>query len=160
MKNFNKVLTAAVVAIFVGICAVVLLRRQAGPGPEPGVPSTPAASSSSEMITLLLSSSNAKQTFIDKVVADFNDQRVRAGGKVVQVHTDGKDEGSVMSRADMMDALPKGDNPETIKLFTIAYGAAADKLFLKELSNRTSARTFESTTGNIGRVYQELSANF
>jgi hypothetical protein len=112
------------------------------------------------MITLLLSSSNAKQTFIDKVVADFNDQRVRAGGKVVQVHTDGKDEGSVMSRADMMDALPKGDNPETIKLFTIAYGAAADKLFLKELSNRTSARTFESTTGNIGRVYQELSANF
>jgi len=85
MKNFNKVLTAAVVATFVGICAVVLLRRQAGPGPEPGVPSTPAASSSSETITLLLSSSNAKQTFIDKAVADFNDQRVRAGGKVVQV---------------------------------------------------------------------------
>ena len=63
-------------------------------------------------------------------------------------------------RADMMDVLPKGDNPETIKVFTIAYGAKADKLFLKELSNRTNARTFESTASNIGAVYKELSANF
>jgi len=74
--------------------------------------------------------------------------------------TDGQDEGSPISRADMMDVLPKGDNPETIKIFTIAYGAKADKLFLKEISNRTNARTFESTASNIAAVYKELSANF
>jgi Ca-activated chloride channel family protein len=78
----------------------------------------------------------------------------------IVVMTDGQDEGSAISKADLMDVLPRGDNPETIKIFTIAYGAQADKLFLQELSNRSSARTFESTTSNIGRVYQELSANF
>jgi Ca-activated chloride channel family protein len=74
--------------------------------------------------------------------------------------TDGQDEGSAISRADLMDVLPKGDNPETIKIFTIAFGSKADKLFLKELSNKSNARSFESTSSNIRRVYQELSANF
>lgn len=78
----------------------------------------------------------------------------------IVVLTDGQDEGSQISRADLMDVLPQGDNPETIKIFTIAYGDRADKLFLQELSNRSNARTFESTASDISRVYKELSANF
>ena len=74
--------------------------------------------------------------------------------------SDGQDEGSRISRADLMDVLPKGDNPETVKIFGIAYGAKADKTFLKEVSNKSNARLFESTAQNITRVYQELSANF
>jgi len=95
-------------------------------------------------------------------VVDWNERKKRSPNRHygIVLLTDGQDEGSHISRADMMDVLPKGDNPETIKIFTIAYGAKADKLFLKELSNRTNARTFESTSSNIGRVYQELSANF
>jgi Ca-activated chloride channel family protein len=93
---------------------------------------------------------------------DWAERKQKSPGRHygIVVMTDGQDEGSPISRADLMEVLPKGDNPETIKIFTIAYGAKADKLFLKELSNRSNARTFESTASNIGRVYQELSANF
>lgn len=93
---------------------------------------------------------------------DWNERKKRNPDRHygVVLMTDGQDEGSQISRADLMDVLPKGDNPETIKIFTIAYGAKADKLFLKELSNKSNARSFESSASNIGRVYQELSANF
>lgn len=74
--------------------------------------------------------------------------------------SDGQDEGSKITRADLMDVLPKGDNPETLKIFSIAYGAKADKTFLQEVSNKSNARVFESTSKNISRVYQELSAAF
>ncbi len=93
---------------------------------------------------------------------DWNERKKKQPGRHygIVLMTDGQDEGSQISRADLMDILPKGDNPETIKIFTIAYGAKADKLFLKELSNKSNARSFESDTSNIRRVYQELSANF
>ena len=78
----------------------------------------------------------------------------------IVILTDGQDEGSRISRADLMDVLPKGDNPETVKIFSIAYGQKADKTFLQEVSNKSNARIFESTSKNIARVYQELSANF
>lgn len=78
----------------------------------------------------------------------------------IVILTDGQDEGSRISRADLMDVLPKGDNPETVKIFSIAYGQKADKTFLQEVSNKSNARLFESTSKNIARVYQELSANF
>ncbi len=74
--------------------------------------------------------------------------------------TDGKDEGSTLKRQDLIDTLPKGDAPEVVKIFTIAYGEDLDKSVLKELSNRTNARMFESTTKNIAQVYAELVANF
>ena len=74
--------------------------------------------------------------------------------------TDGQDEGSPITLADLMDVLPKGDNPETIKIFTIAYGAKAGKSLLQEIANKSNARAYEGSTSNIARIYTELSANF
>lgn len=74
--------------------------------------------------------------------------------------TDGKDEGSVLKKQDLVDTLPHDDAPEVVKIFTIAYGTELDKAVLKELSNRTNARMYESTAKNIVQVYGELVANF
>ena len=74
--------------------------------------------------------------------------------------TDGCDEGSTMSRHDLLDKLPRGDAPEVTKLFTIAYGTEIDKSFLRELANRSNARMYESTAKNVVQVYTELSSNF
>lgn len=74
--------------------------------------------------------------------------------------SDGQDEGSPVTLADLMDVLPKGDNPETIKIFTIAYGASAQRTLLQEIANNSNARTFSGSTGNIGQIYREISANF
>lgn len=76
------------------------------------------------------------------------------------VLTDGQDEGSSTSRADMFDALPSTEDGLSIKIFTIAYGPKADQQLLKEISSRTNARSFVANEQEIVKVYKELSANF
>ncbi|MFM2089724.1 MAG: hypothetical protein RLZZ127_213 [Planctomycetota bacterium] len=78
----------------------------------------------------------------------------------IVVLTDGRDEGSRASRADLVDELPSGDRPGAVKVFTIGYGENLDKVLLREVATRTGARFFESTPKTILQVYQELSANF
>jgi Ca-activated chloride channel homolog len=95
-------------------------------------------------------------------VVDWSDRKKRSPDRHfgIVLMTDGQDEGSPISLNDLMDVLPKGDNPETIKIFTIAYGPKAQKNLLQEISNKSNARAFEGSVADIGRIYQELSANF
>jgi Ca-activated chloride channel homolog len=95
-------------------------------------------------------------------VLDWNEAKKKATDRHfgIVLMTDGQDEGSPISLPDLMDVLPKGDNPETIKIFTIAYGPKAQKSLLKEIANKSNARAFEGSVADIGRIYQELSANF
>lgn len=74
--------------------------------------------------------------------------------------TDGNDEGSTSTLPDLMDVLPKGDNPETIKIFTIGYGPKTQSSLLKEIANKSNARAYQGTTSNIAAIYQEISSNF
>jgi Ca-activated chloride channel family protein len=76
------------------------------------------------------------------------------------VLSDGRDTKSVMSASQLMGELPRGDSPDVIKLFTIAYGERADRGFLEKVARATNARMFQSTTEEIEKVYRELSANF
>jgi Mg-chelatase subunit ChlD len=76
------------------------------------------------------------------------------------VLSDGDDTNSVLGRYDFTDNLPKGDNPNVIKIFTIAYGGKANRDLLIEISNTTNARMFKSTPEAIEKVYRELSTNF
>jgi Ca-activated chloride channel family protein len=78
----------------------------------------------------------------------------------IVVLTDGRDEGSKLPRADLIDALPKGDEQGATKVFTIGYGNDIDKALLTEIANRTSARMYQSSTKNVLSVYLEISANF
>ncbi|MFH1140069.1 MAG: VWA domain-containing protein [Pseudomonadota bacterium] len=76
------------------------------------------------------------------------------------VLSDGKDTGSKVDRHDFLDALPRGEDFDAPKIYTIAYGSEADKDLLAEVSNRTNARLFSSSPGEIAQTYKELSANF
>ncbi len=76
------------------------------------------------------------------------------------VLSDGRDTASNTSRNDFLDSLPTGEDWDVPKIFTIAYGPQADKDLLREISVRTNARLFESTTEDIAKTYKELSANF
>lgn len=76
------------------------------------------------------------------------------------VLTDGQDTASQMKRVDFLDSLPRGEEVDVPKIFTIGYGPEADKELLQDVSRRTNARLFSSTPEEIGRTYKELSANF
>jgi Ca-activated chloride channel family protein len=78
----------------------------------------------------------------------------------IVVLTDGKDTSSKVNRYDLMDALPKGEDFDVPKIYTIAYGSEADRDLLAEISNRTNARLFSSSAETIASTYKELSANF
>jgi len=76
------------------------------------------------------------------------------------VLSDGKDTRSDIQRHDFLDVLPEGEDFDVPKIFTIAYGQEADKALSRQISNRTNARMFSSSAGQIVRTYKELSANF
>ncbi|MEW6265345.1 MAG: VWA domain-containing protein [Thermodesulfobacteriota bacterium] len=76
------------------------------------------------------------------------------------VLSDGKDTSSRMNRYDFLDALPRGEDFDAPKIYGIAYGAEADRDLLAEISNRTNGRLFTSSTKDIAKTYQEMSANF
>jgi Ca-activated chloride channel family protein len=75
--------------------------------------------------------------------------------------TDGKNEISGgPSEADLLSRLPAGDQPGGVKLFTISYGADANKDLMKTLANRTNGKNFEGTPQNIRSVYLAISSEF
>ncbi|MEW5723405.1 MAG: VWA domain-containing protein [Thermodesulfobacteriota bacterium] len=76
------------------------------------------------------------------------------------VLSDGKDTSSGLDRYDFLDKLPKGEDFDAPKVYTIAYGPEADKDLLAEIANRTNARLFTSSPKEIAKTYKELSANF
>jgi len=88
-------------------------------------------------------------------------QRAQPGRRYsILLLSDGKDTSSRTNRNDFLDALPSGEDYDVPKVYTIAYGAAADKDLLAEIANRTNARLFTSTPEEISKTYKELSANF
>lgn len=76
------------------------------------------------------------------------------------VLSDGKDTSSKTTKNDFLDGLPSGEEWDVPKIYTIAYGAEADRALLREIANRTNARLFDSTKDDIVKTYKELSANF
>lgn len=93
-------------------------------------------------------------------LSELSQKRKEPRRYAVLVLSDGLDTASITDRNDFLDKLPRGEDFSAPKIFTIAYGEAADRDLLKMLSNRTNARLFASTPSEIARTYKELSANF
>ncbi|MBF0118148.1 MAG: VWA domain-containing protein [Desulfobacterales bacterium] len=74
--------------------------------------------------------------------------------------SDGKDTASSTRRDDFVDMLPRGEDYNVPKIYSIAYGSEADKDLLAEISNKTNGRLFISSPEEIVKTYKELSANF
>lgn len=87
---------------------------------------------------------------------DLQNNEKRLYGIVVL--SDGKDTASSKTENDMFSCLPDGEDVEGIKVFTIAYGDAADKDLLLRVANRTNGKTFSGDPETIERVYTSISA--
>lgn len=76
----------------------------------------------------------------------------------VVVLSDGQDTASGRTESDMFNCLPSGEDVQGIKVFTIAYGADADKDLLLRVANRTNGKTFSGDPATIEKVYTAISA--
>jgi Ca-activated chloride channel family protein len=75
--------------------------------------------------------------------------------------SDGKNEVSGgPTENDLLSRLPSGDQPGSVKIYTIAYGDDANKNLLSTLANRTNGKMFTSDPTNIMNVYFLISSEF
>ncbi len=72
--------------------------------------------------------------------------------------SDGADTSSTRTQNQMFQCLPSGEDVEGVKIFTIAYGAEADKDLLLRIANRTNGLTFTGDPNQIERIYNAISA--
>jgi Ca-activated chloride channel homolog len=77
----------------------------------------------------------------------------------VVVMTDGKDESSKASLAAVKSTLG-GEGGDEVRLFTIAYGQAADPRVLDQLAEAAKGASAKGTSENIVQVYQDVAAFF
>jgi Ca-activated chloride channel family protein len=61
---------------------------------------------------------------------------------------------------DLLARLPSGDQPGSVKVYTIAYGDDANKNLLTTLANRTNGKMFTSDPSNIKSIYFLISSEF
>src|SRR3954451_9850143 len=76
--------------------------------------------------------------------------------------TDGQDTAGGVSEGQLINALEQEGRAETggVKLYTIAYGADADKELLARFADATGGKPFEGDTSNIDAVYLSISSFF
>lgn len=76
--------------------------------------------------------------------------------------TDGKNEdNNSISLDDLLPDLRKESGEETVRVFTIAYGADADLSVLKQISQTTDAAAYDSRKpGSIDQVFTAVISNF
>jgi Ca-activated chloride channel family protein len=75
--------------------------------------------------------------------------------------TDGMDTSSKTQKLDLLARLPKREDTEATRIFTIGYGPDADVNLLRELSERTNAVTAKGDEPqNLEKIYLTLSSYF
>jgi Ca-activated chloride channel family protein len=76
--------------------------------------------------------------------------------------TDGQDTAGGISEGQLLRMLEDEGRAETggVKLYTIAYGADADKALLARFADATGGKPFEGDTSNIDSVYLSISSFF
>ncbi len=72
--------------------------------------------------------------------------------------SDGADNGSELTEAELFACLPKGEDAEGIKIFTIAYGEDADQDLLARVAEQTNGRLFTADPESLDQVYLAISA--
>ena len=72
--------------------------------------------------------------------------------------SDGVDTSSTRTENQMFGCLPSGENVESVKIFTIAYGDDADTDVLLRVANRTNGKFFTADPAKIEKIYNAISA--
>jgi Ca-activated chloride channel family protein len=74
--------------------------------------------------------------------------------------SDGKDTSSKLSLSELLDRMPGTEAADGTRVFSVAYGEDADGDLLKQISNRSNARSLAGDSGNIDKIYHQISAYF
>lgn len=88
--------------------------------------------------------------------AKTNPEKIHA----VVVMTDGRDEGSVLKLDGLKSRLGGGEADTAVRVFTIAYGDAADQPTLASIANAAKGSSLAGKTSDIVDVYREMAAFF
>jgi len=101
---------------------------------------------------------------IDFAYGEITKRAARASRVKGQIHaivvmTDGNDENSKMALAQLKQRFPtEGDAP--VKVFTIAYGQAANPQVLDEIAEAAKGSSARGSVETINRVYADMAAFF
>jgi Ca-activated chloride channel family protein len=101
----------------------------------------------------------------DSIAAAYDAQlasRDRARDKIsaIVVLTDGADTDSHLGLDALLDKIRFDHETRTIRVFTIGYGAGAQKDILKKIAEATQAKFYEGKPENIRSVFKEISTFF
>lgn len=82
--------------------------------------------------------------------------------RAIVVLTDGQDTESTTSLDDLVQQIDaaQGEGGNSIKLFTIAFGSDADKDVLQKLADPTGGKEYDSSPGNIQKIYDDIATFF
>lgn len=72
--------------------------------------------------------------------------------------SDGLDTSSSNTKDQMIAALPTSEDATGTHIYTIAYGADADKETLIQIASQTNGNNYTATTSNIASVYFAINA--
>ena len=78
----------------------------------------------------------------------------------IMLLTDGRDTTSQAKKPDVIEKLPKGEDTEGTRIFSIAYGPEADVDFLREISERSNALMVKGTSADVEKLYTQLASYF
>jgi Ca-activated chloride channel family protein len=93
---------------------------------------------------------------IEKSRKDSKEQKLYG----VVVLSDGKDTASRQKLSDLLDRMPANESADGTRIFTVAYGGEADEDLLKQISTRSNALFLKGDSGNIDKIYHQISAYF
>ena len=78
----------------------------------------------------------------------------------IVVLSDGKDTSSKRNKPDLIERLPRPEDTEGTRVFTIAYGSEADEELLRTLSDRSNALMVHGDTADIDKLYHQIASYF
>lgn len=78
----------------------------------------------------------------------------------VVVLSDGEDRNSQGTLSDVLERLPKSEDAAGTRVFTIAYGAEAQKNLLQQIAETSNGRMFSGGAEDIEKIYNSIAAYF
>ena len=78
----------------------------------------------------------------------------------VVVMTDGRDESSTLTLAQLKSSLVSEDERTPVRIFTIAYGTAAESTILEQIAEAGQGSSAKGDVQNIVQVYQDMASFF
>jgi hypothetical protein len=78
----------------------------------------------------------------------------------VVVLTDGEDNKSHVSLAELLGKLSPAEQASVVRVFTIGYGGDAAGQALKQIAERTGGAYYHGDVDNIRAVYEEVASFF